>query len=216
MAPGRPVFRRTDGSEQPWFTNADSFATYEAPAPADRGRYLWVVLDLRGTAPGDAEAARRCAPSDHGHDWLRRLPQLYSRHEPMRGFLQRYLAPAAGLIEDSGVLGDTRHALLKPASVPAEVLPWLAGWVGLALDERWSEKARRTMLREAITLFGCAARVAGLRRMLEIVTDAQVVIIEKFRMRGLGRRRRRSATAGTRRPSSATACASAARSAPRG
>ena len=184
--PGRPVFRRTDGSEQPWFANTDGFATYEAPAPADRGRYLWVVLWLRGTARATPKL-RTLRAERHGHDWLRRLPQLYSRHEGMRGFLQRYLAPAAGLIEDSGVLGDTRHALLKPASVPADVLPWLASWVGLALDERWSEKARRTMLREAITLFRLRGTVAGLRRMLEIVTDAQVVIIEKFRMRGLGR-----------------------------
>ncbi len=184
--PGRPVLRRTDGSEQPWFVNADSFATYEAPAPADRGRYLWVVLYLRGTARITPKL-RTLRAERHSHDWLRRLPQLYSRHEPMRGFLQRYLAPPAGLIEDSGVLADTRHALLKPASVPAEVLPWLAGWVGLALDERWSEKARRTMLREAITLFRLRGTVGGLRRMLEIITDAPVVIIEKFRMRGLGR-----------------------------
>ena len=150
--PGRPVFRRTDGSEQPWSTNTDRFATYEAPAPADRGRYLWVVLWLRGTARATPKL-RSLRAERHGHDWLRRLPQLYSRDEPMRGFLQRYLAPAAGLVEDSGILGETRHALLKPASVPAEVLPWLASWVGLALDERWSEKARRTMLREAVTLF---------------------------------------------------------------
>lgn len=184
--PGGPVFRRTDGSEQPWFSNADSFATYEAPAPADRGRYLWVVLRLRGTARATPKL-RTLRAERQGHEWLRRLPQLYSRHEAMRGFLHRYLAPAAGLVEDSGVIGDTRHALLKPASASAEVLPWLAGWVGLALDERWSEKARRTMLREAVTLFRLRGTVAGLRRMLEIVTDAPVVIIEKFRMRGLGR-----------------------------
>jgi len=184
--PGRPVFRRTDGSEQPWFSNGDGFATYEAPAPADRGRYLWIVLWLRGTARATPKL-RTLRAERQGHEWLRRLPQLYSRHEPMRGFLQRYLSSAAGLVEDSGVLGDTRHALLKPASVSAEALPWLAGWVGLALDERWSEKARRTMLREAVTLFRLRGTVAGLRRMLEIVIDARVVIIETFRMRGLGR-----------------------------
>jgi phage tail-like protein len=184
--PGRPLFRRTDGSEQPWFANAEGFATYEAPAPADRGRYLWVVLWLRGTAQATPKL-RALRAERRGHDWLRRLPQLYSRNEPMRSFLQRYLAPAAGLIEDTGVLADTRHALLKPASVPAEVLPWLASWVGLALDERWSETARRTMLREAVTMFRLRGTVSGMRRMLEIVTGAPVVIIEKFRMRGLGR-----------------------------
>lgn len=183
---GRPVFRRTDGSEQPWFVNDDSFATYEAPAPADRGRYLWVVLYLRGTARLTPKL-RTMRAERQGHTWLNRLPQLYSRHEPMRGFLQRYLAPSAGLVEDTGVLADTRHALLKPLSVPVEVLPWLASWVGLALDERWSETARRTMLREAITLFRLRGTVAGLRRMLEIVTGAPAVIIEKFRLRGLGR-----------------------------
>ena len=121
------------------------------------------------------------------HDWLRRLPQLYSRQDAMRSFLQRLLAPMAGLEDDIAAQSDERHALLKPCSTPAAALPWLARWLGLTLDERWSDNARRSFIKEAAWLFRLRGTLWSLQRMVEIVTGARVVIVEQFRMRGLAR-----------------------------
>jgi phage tail-like protein len=195
---GPAAVRRADGSEQPWAENLDSFATYEAQPSRARGRYLWLVFDLSGTSLATPKL-RDVRVERPGHDWLSRLPALYSRDEQTRGFLQAYLAPGAGLIEDTAAQGDTRHAMLKPGSAPASVLPWLAGWLGLTLDERWPEAAQRTMIREAPALFRARGTPAALKRMVEIVAEAPAVILEDFRLRG--QRQAAGQEAGWRAPS---------------
>ena len=183
---GQTLFRRTDGSEQPWLVESENFDTFETPALATTGRYLWLVFDLSGhsRATPKLRGVRAEAP---GHDWLRRLPQLYSRDESMRAFLQHYLAPPAGLEDDLAAQSSDRHALLKPLSVAAAALPWLANWIGLTLDERWSGAAKRTFIKEAAWLFRLRGTVWAVKRMIEIVVGAPVVLVEQFRLRGLGR-----------------------------
>lgn len=182
---GQPLVRRSDGTEQPWPAGDDGYATFEAPVLAPPGRYLWVVLDLAGNATATPRV--RALRAEHaGHDWLRRLPALYSRQEPMREFLQHYLEPLAGLHEDVGRGAAQRHALLRPASAPAPVLAWLAAWVGLVLDERWSEAATRALIAEAMALWRARGTPGALRRMLEIVAGTRVLVLEAFRFRGYG------------------------------
>ena len=185
-SPGQLLFRRTDGAEQPWLVEGDRFDTFEAVAPATRGRHLWLLFELQGHSRATPKL-RGVRAETPAHDWLRRLPQLYSRPEAMRSFLQRALAPLAGLESDVAAQSDARHALLKPCSTPAAALPWLAHWVGLTLDERWSESARRSFIKEAPWLFRLRGTLWSLQRMAEIVTGARVVIVEQFRMRGLAR-----------------------------
>jgi phage tail-like protein len=184
--PGPPVFQRSDGSEQPWLVETERFDTFEALAPTTPGRYLWLVFDLQGHSRATPKL-RSVRAETPAHDWLSRLPQLYARHAGMRDFLQRFLAPLAGLDDDLAAQSDQRHALLKPCSTPAAALPWLARWVGLTLDERWSEAARRSFVKEAAWLFRLRGTVWSLKRMVEIVTGAPVLIVEQFRLRGLGR-----------------------------
>ncbi len=184
--PGQAVFKRTDGAEQPWLVETERYDTYEAVAPATPGRYLWLVIELQGHSRATPRL-RGVRAETPAHDWLRRLPQLYSRHEGMRSFLQRYLAPLAGLEDDLALQHEQRHALLKPCSTPAGALPWLANWIGLTLDERWSETARRSFIKEAPWLMRLRGTPWALRRMVEIVTGARVVIVEQFRTRGLAR-----------------------------
>ena len=183
---GLNLFRRSEGSEQPWLLSQDEFITLEAPVNAAPGRYLWFICTLQGTTRKTPKI-RTVRVEYPGHDWLQRLPKLYSRNEEMRIFLQRYLAPMAGFMDELAETSTTRHALLKPHSTPVVTLPWLANWVGLTLDERWSESAKRTFLQEAVTLFRMRGTLWSLQRMLEIVTGVPIIIIEKFRMRGYGR-----------------------------
>ena len=184
--PGQLIFKRQDGSEQPWLVERERFDTFEAIAPATRGRHLWLVFELQGHSRATPRL-RGVRAETPAHDWLRRLPQLYSRPEAMRSFLQRVLAPLAGLETDVAAQSDERHALLKPCSTPAAALPWLAHWVGLTLDERWSDTARRSFIKEAPWLFRLRGTLWSLQRMVEIVSGARVVLVEQFRMRGLAR-----------------------------
>jgi phage tail-like protein len=103
-----------------------------------------------------------------------------------QAFLGRYLMPLAAILSEWGATADRRHRLLDPRIAPAEALGWLGGLVGLAMDPCWPEAARRRMVQAASALFRIRGTVPGLRRMIEILTGAQVIIVEKFRLRAGG------------------------------
>lgn len=192
VEPAQTLYRRSRGDERPWSCPAPdtAFATYEAPVIAAPGRWLWVVLALEGGARVTPRV-RSLRAEYPGHDWLDRLPQIYSSEAAPAAFLGRYLAMLEGQYGDLANRADTRHRLLDPAAAPTEALPWLAGFVGLALDRRWPEAARRTLIAEANWLFRFRGTVPGLRRMLQILLGIPAVstipaIIEHFKVRGLG------------------------------
>lgn len=190
------LHRRETGRELPWVRPAedDLFETYEAPVLAEPGRYLWVRIELSGntrTTPR-VKALRAEHPT---HDYLRRIPRTFSRDEQTASFLRRYLAPFEGVLGELEAKADARGALLDPHSAPAEILPWLASFLGLTLDERMAraprpggqtEDVRRTLIAEATLLFRFRGTVPGLRRFLEIYLGTQPIVLEKFRVRGLG------------------------------
>ena len=185
--PTHPLHRRETGRELPWarFAETDTFATYEAPIVAEPGRYLWVTLELHGNSRVTPRL-RSLRAEYPTHDYLRRLPKTFSREEPVASFLRRYLAVFDGALGDLEARSTAREALFSSRSAPDEILPWLAGFVGLILDERWPVETRRTMIEEATWLFRFRGTVSGLARFLEIYTGVAVILLEQFRTRGLG------------------------------
>lgn len=181
------LHRRSTGSEVPWVTRHpdDPFEVYEVPVIAPPGRYLWIRLLLAGTT-AVTPRIRAVRVEVPGHDLLDRLPRVYRSDPDSASFLDRYLALGDGLLTDMEGRAARRDLMLDPWGAPAAVLPWLASLVGLTLDERWPERARRTMFAEAVRLFRLRGTVAGLRRMLEIYLESPVIIIEDYRFRGLG------------------------------
>jgi len=181
------LFKRPDGNELPWTKALDEtdFQTYEAPIIAPPGRYLWVVVELHGAArlTPKVKSLRAEYPS---HDLLRRLPAMYSRESVRADFLRRYLAISEGQLRDLEQRSALRHLLINASATPAEMLPWLGSLLGLATDKRWSERATRELVASAFWLFRFRGTVKGLKRFIEIYLDRSIVIIEHFKMRGLG------------------------------
>lgn len=196
IAPAQLLHRRETGRELPWIRLAedDRFETYEAPVLAAAGRYLWVRFELSGdtrTTPR-FRALRAEYPS---HDYLRRIPKAFSRDDRVASFLRRYLATFEGVLGELEAKADARAMLLDPRSAPGEILPWLASFLGLTLDERMAraprpggrvEDVRRQLIEEVTWLFRFRGTIAGLRRFIEIYLGTEIILIEKFRMRGLG------------------------------
>ncbi|HEX5703546.1 MAG TPA: phage tail protein [Pyrinomonadaceae bacterium] len=195
-APPQTLHQRVTGYEQPWVRRAehDSFETYEAPIIAGAGRYLWVLIEMVGNTRGTprVRALRAEYPT---HDYLRRLPKTLSRDEQVADFLRRYLAMFEGQLGELEGKADARATLLDPRSAPAEILPWLASFIGLLVDERMARAprpggkvadVRRVLIAEAIWLFRFRGTVPGLRRFVEIYLEIETILIEKFRVRGLG------------------------------
>ena len=184
---GFPFHRRESGRELPWTRHGadDPLETYEAPVEAPPGRYLWVTLELRG----DTRSTPRVAGlrAEHpSHDLVRRLPRAFSRDAVVADFLRRYLAIYDGTLSDLDARGAERRALVDPCATPQELLDWLAAFLGLTLDERWPAAARRRLIEEANCLFRFRGTIHGLARYLELYLGAAPILIEHWRLRGLG------------------------------
>ena len=83
--------------------------------------------------------------------------------------LDDVLAPAIGTL-------DCLHAYLDPRLTPPDFLEWLAGWVGVELNENWPGARQRAIVAAAVELHRARGTVAGLRRYLELATGGTVVI----------------------------------------
>ena len=181
------LHRRESGHEMPWVSRkpGDRFETYEAPVAAGPGRFLWITLEFSGN--GLSTPMVRALRVEHvTHDYMRRLPKVYHREDETIGFLRRYLAMFDGTLAEMDARSIARQALIDPRSAPDGILPWLASFVGLVTDERWPEAVKRQLIEEAIWLFRFRGTLPGLKRFLEIYLGSSVILIEKFRTRGLG------------------------------
>ncbi len=164
---------------------AEGFALYDAPVIAPPGRYLWLVFRLQGTR-GKSPRLRAARIDYPGHPLLQLLPRTLWREPAAREFLYRLLAPIAAQLDEWEVVATGRHRLLDPRIAPGDALPWLAQFIGLALDPCWPAAVQRRLIPQAATLFRTRGTLASLQRMLELLTGAEVVIIEQFRLRGGG------------------------------
>ena len=116
--------------------------------------------------------------------YLDELPSLYrdalrQEHQSLLGggaeyeeppFFERFLRGFEDAFQPMQDTLNNLHLLLSADTAPAEFLPWLAGWVSLALDENWPELRRRRLIKEAVALYRWRGTRRGLKRYLEIYT----------------------------------------------
>ena len=108
--------------------------------------------------------------------YLKYLPAIYSEDEFIGRFLKIFediLSPIEGVI-------DNITLYLDPQTVPADLLPWLASWLELALDENWPLEKRRRLVGSAVDLYIWRGTKRGLREYLKVYTGVEPEIIEHF------------------------------------
>jgi phage tail-like protein len=184
----RPVYRRDSGRELAWVQpeRGDVFVTYETPVPAGPGRFLWIWIELAGNSRLTPRI-RTVRAETQAHDLLRRIPRTFSRDTADADFLRRFLAICDGLIDEMDGRAAQRQLLLDPYATPEDMLPWLASFLGMTLDDRWPAAARRELVANAAWLFRFRGTVPGLTKFLELYLGKDaVVLIEQFRLRGMG------------------------------
>jgi phage tail-like protein len=122
---------------------------------------------------GMARESVRIAVSVKGQ-YLRYLPALYQDDELMARFLmlfESFWAPREGIIRQLPFYFDPRTA-------PPDLLPWLASWLNLVLDEQWPEEKRRQLLEATVGLYRKRGTRRGLQEYLEIYTGTKPQIVE--------------------------------------
>lgn len=191
-ASATPVHPRPD-PVTPWWPTDPCATTFEAPSTSTPGRYLWVAVVLHGDQRRTPRL-RELRVEQTAHSLARRLPAIYSADPAQEDFLHRYLATVDGLLHDLDLRSRCRDLLVDPHGTPGEALDWLASFLGLVLDERWAENARRQLVAEIAGLYRMRGTVWALRRYLQLylagdrATDPatalpEPVVLERFRLR---------------------------------
>ena len=73
---------------------------------------------------------------------------------------------------------DNLERYLDPLLIPESLLPWLASWLGLALDSTWPIERRRWLVKSAAELYRWRGTKRGLSEYLEIYTGSVPEIYE--------------------------------------
>lgn len=108
--------------------------------------------------------------------YIQYLPAIYADSDFMGRFLmifERTLAPIESTIDNIAYYFD-------PRTTPEELLPWLASWVNMVLDESWPLERRRELVRSAVQLYRWRGTRRGLREYLRVYAGVEPEIRENF------------------------------------
>jgi phage tail-like protein len=170
---GRQILWDLDPAEREPSYEFEVVARVE-PTAVDRILQTRASIEMEGEGDGRASIGETAALAVAAKGrYLRYLPALYERDELMARFLmlfESFWGPIEQRIEHM-------HLYFNPWMAPAEVLPWLASWLGLVLDEHWSEAQRRQLIASAASLYRKRGTPQGLLEYLSILGE-EVRIIE--------------------------------------
>lgn len=102
------------------------------------------------------------------------LPGLYQDD----WFAQRFTAGLDDVIAPAISVLDNLASYIDPVLAPEDFLPWLAGWVGIALDENWPLARRRMLVARAGDLYRRRGTARGLSEQIELFTGSAPEIEE--------------------------------------
>lgn len=164
------------------------------PIRSAPGRYLAVRLRLTG--PGRATPLVRAVRAHYPRSsCLEFLPAVFGMDADGKDFLERFLGVFQAEWDALASRVSDLPAYVDPKAVPAGApLGYLAGWVGVPLDQRWTAEQQRAWLLASLAVLrrrGTPAAVTELLATL-LATESGVpaggiglpALVEGFRIRG--------------------------------
>jgi phage tail-like protein len=146
-----------------------------ALAAAKAHRWCTVdLLDAPGSAAGRRLRVRVGAAAPVAHTLRDGVPGVYLQHE----FTAELLSAFDDVLAPVLLTLDNLDVHLDPLLAPEDFLPWLASWVGLSVNERWSVEQRRQFLAEAADLYRWRGTAAGIARAVEVYAGVAPEIVE--------------------------------------
>jgi phage tail-like protein len=143
------------------------------------GRFLHLRLRLRSTDGGiTTPRVRRLRIEFPRVTSLESLPAIYRDNPEAADFTERFLALFDASIADLDTAIARAPALLDSGGVPDDVLPWLAAFLGVALDPAWEAARSRAILQAVPELYRRRGTLAGLKLAFKLVFDVEPAIEE--------------------------------------
>lgn len=142
------------------------------------GRYLYVRLRLTTVDGATTPTVRRVRLDFPRVTSAELLPPAYRQDPAADDFTGRFLSLFDASLEELDRAVERYPALLAARNVPDEVLPWLAGLLGLAFDPDWDAATRRRLLEAAPELYRRRGTPWALRKAIQIVFKVTPVLHE--------------------------------------
>jgi phage tail-like protein len=171
--PEPALYRRRNGSEiayaEPPTRNHEG--TWELLFQDLRGRYAQLQLIITGDQRSTPRLRALRVYYPRFSYLTHYLPAAYREDASSAAFLDRFLANFEGTLTAIEDRIAAAQVLFDPQSAPRDALPWLADWLGVALDPAWTEDRRRLFIRRAMDFFQWRGTAAGLTMALRVALD---------------------------------------------
>lgn len=141
-----------------------------------KGRYLWLEICIKG---GEEVQGRISSIKIYqkGDTFIDTFPEIYRERND---FFHRYLTIFSSIYNEFQDKIEQMPKLFHIDSTPKELLPLLAGWLGIDVQGDFlSEEQLRTLVKEAYQLNKGKGTRKTLQRVAEITADGPVVIKER-------------------------------------
>jgi phage tail-like protein len=102
------------------------------------------------------------------------LPGLYQEDD----FARRLTSGLDDVLAPVFCTLDNLAAYFDPELSPTDFVGWLAGWMGLVLDETWPPERQRALVGQAAELYRWRGTVRGLAAVVAIHTGLQPEILD--------------------------------------
>lgn len=205
-------YLRGDGSELPFLRSSQSTTcagvqkqkigagTWELLFQRARGRFLQLQIRLKGDERNTPRLRALRAYFPRFSYLSNYLPGVYREDQQSASFLERFLSNVEGLYTTLEDKIAAAQILFDVRSAPREVLDWLAGWFGVALDPSWDEARRRMFIAHAMEFFQYRGTIRGLTMALHLALDKcadenifgegskrpeEIRVVERYRTRTL-------------------------------
>jgi phage tail-like protein len=102
------------------------------------------------------------------------LPALYQEDD----FARRLTSGLDDVLAPLFCTLDNLDAYFDPELAPMDFVEWLAGWVGLMLDETWPPERQRALVGQATELYRWRGTVRGLAAVVAAYTGVEPEIVD--------------------------------------
>ena len=176
------IAQRLDATEFLW--SQELVNPRDALLHGARGRYLWLKIELAGSESRTPllKSIRVYFPRQ---SLLRYLPAVYQEDEGSRDFLERFLSLFDTFLQGMEEQIDQVDRIFDPEAVPGSLLSRLAGWLGVNVDESWSEEQLRRLLIAAPDLYRKRGTREEMEAIITIYTGEKPFIVEYFQYKYL-------------------------------
>jgi len=139
-----------------------------------RGRYLWIWIELLSEGKMELSDLRVFMPGDN---FAGTFPEVYRGNGD---FFRRYLSIFSTLYYDLQRTVDSLERYLDTDTAPKELLPVLAGWLGLELDGNFLDEIHlRRLLKIAFPLIKVKGTRQAIEGILGVFLDEPAYIVEQ-------------------------------------